>query len=413
MRTAGRLNLSLTDTGRAVVTGTVFVALASLIVPAFGVLSALVSVIAVSLLVGIALRPRTRITGDAPERIIAGQTIGLNYTVKNVGRLPLYNLCVKSSAGPDAIEQIGAPQIIPRLGPEETAEVTVKIRTLRRGRWQVKYPTCQSSFPFNLFRFGASARDEHTLVVLPSFFKLQTGPRRPGRHVSAGSGRPAGRAGLSAEYAGNRPFLPGDSLRTIDVRAWARLSTPATREYHDDQDNSAALVLDTAVADGMRSRPESSEVREFEAAVSLCASVAFSINSNRLIDLLMVGDDLHELASQPRSARLDSAHDILAAVEPTADYPSSQTSETLAGRFAETSEVYFVLLQWNKAHRELLELAENAGCHCTVLIVAEPDAAHVEQISMEQNSNIRGGVTKRHHMLDLPREKSNNTHFFL
>lgn len=386
---APRVNLSVTDTGRAVITGTVFVALASLIVPAFGVLSALIAILSVSLLVGFVMRPRIRITGDIPDRVVAGQTVGLDYTIRNIGRLPLYNLCVRSNTKSQAIEQVGEGQTIEHLGPNGSARVTLTVRALRRGHWQVKPPTCQSSFPFNLFRFGASAREEHTLVVLPYFSLLRADRAEPGRHACSGSGRLAGRMGLSAEYAGNRPFLPGDSLRTIDARAWARLSTPATKEYHNDLDNSAALILDTAVADRLLARSESGQVRELEAAVSLCSSIAFSINGDRPVDFLLTGDDIHDFGGQPRSVRLDMAQDMLAAVEPKGRYPSAQTAERLTERFSEISEAYFILIEWNKSHGHLLEVAENVGCHCTVLIVSESDSTGAGQTDQERGSEIR------------------------
>ena len=59
--------LGITDAGKTVLRGTIFVALAALVVPAFGVLSALVSVLLVSLIVGYFVRPRIQISGELPE----------------------------------------------------------------------------------------------------------------------------------------------------------------------------------------------------------------------------------------------------------------------------------------------------------------------------------------------------------
>jgi len=388
-RIAEKLNLSLTDTGSAVMTGTVLIALAALIVPAFGVLSALVSVLVVSLLVGFFMRPRIQITSDIPDRIVAGCTVSLTHRMRNTGRLPIYNLCVSPAATSKAIESISEPQIIPHIAPDDVAEVTITVRALRRGRWQLRSPTCQSGFPFNLFRFGASARDEHTLVVLPFFSMLQIDPTESAHHICTGTGRLTGRAGLSTEYAGNRPFMPGDSLRTIDARAWARLSTPATREYHSDLGKSAALILDTAIPAKDSPKTGPNGIEQFEAAVSLCASVAFSINTNRIIEVLLTGNNLLDFTTQPEAVRLERTHDALAAVEPTGDYPSPQTAEMPTERFAGISEVYIILLQWNQVHQRILETAENAGCHCTTLIVAEPDPIHADRIDSELPDNVR------------------------
>jgi uncharacterized protein (DUF58 family) len=401
-KTDGRLCFGLTDAGKMVLRGTGFVALAVLIVPAFGVLSALVSVVLMALLVGFVLRPKIRLSGNLPDRVIVGQTVRLKYVLKNVARLPAYNLCVrfatkgvrKRGALPEAIEQVGGEHLVSRLGPGETTEVTIAIRPKRRGYYQIKRPICQSSFPFNLFRFGTSRDDEQTLIVLPAFSRIQIPLRRLSRHVHASGARLAGRTGLSLEYAGNRPFMPGDSPRNIDARAWARLSVPATKEYYDDFDNYTALVLDTGVPEVL-SGPSSNEIKELEAAVSLCASVAFTINSDCLIDFLLAGPDLHQFGPSatsggwPGKVRLDKIHEILAGVEPSRGYSLEHIAPKLANRFSEISEVVFILLRWDKAYRRLLELAGQAGCHCTVLLIGQSGRMHVDEDNLSWTENVR------------------------
>ena len=401
-KTDGRLCFGLTDAGKMVLRGTGFVALAVLIVPAFGVLSALVSVVLMALLVGFVLRPKIKLSGNLPDRVIVGQTVRLKYVLKNVARLPAYNLCVrfapkgvpKRGALPEAIEQVGGEHLVSRLGPGETTEVTIAIRPKRRGYYQIKQPICQSSFPFNLFSFGTSRDDEQTLIVLPAFSRIQIPLRRLSRHVHASGARLAGRTGLSLEYAGNRPFMPGDSPRNIDARAWARLSVPATKEYYDDFDNYTALVLDTGVPEVL-SGPSSSEVKELEAAVSLCASVAFTINNDCLIDFLLAGPDLHQFGPPatsggwPGKVRLDKIHEILAGVEPSRGYSLEHIAPKLANRFSEISEVVFILLKWDKAYRRLLELAGQAGCHCTVLLIGQSGRMNVDEDNLSWTENVR------------------------
>ena len=155
---------------------------------------------------------------------------------------------------PDGIEQLADAQTVPVLAPGQTAEVAVTIRPKRRGCYRIRGPVCESSFPFNLFHFGASRDGEESLIVLPVFSLLDLSLPYVSRHVDASSLRPAGRMGTSPEYIGNRPYQPGDPPRRIDVRAWARLAVPATKEYDDDLDNYAALVLDTRVPEGRPNR---------------------------------------------------------------------------------------------------------------------------------------------------------------
>jgi uncharacterized protein (DUF58 family) len=262
------------------------------------------------------------------------------------------------------------------------AEVTVAIRPSRRGAYRISPPVCESSFPFNLFYFGSQRRDQERLVVLPVFWRLDLALPYVSRHVNASSLRPAGRTGISPEYIGNRPYQPGDPPRRIDVRAWARLSVPATKEYDDDLDNYAALVLDTRLPGSPFPASE-----ELEAAVSLCASVAYSIHGDCLIDLLLAGTDLHLFGSVPKTMRVDRIHETLAVVEPSPGYDAEQIGPLLEDRLSEISEVIFIVLRWDRTYQRLAELAEQAGCHCTAIVIGEPDWQ--AQVRSEEEKRVR------------------------
>jgi hypothetical protein len=402
-RAEGRLRFAMTDAGKVILRGIGFLAFAALLIPAFDVLSVLVCVCLVALVVGFVFRPRILVTGTLPDRIIAGEEAHLGYTIRNMGRLPAYHLRVRFRALPEAIEQTAEAAVAERLGPGQSTEVTVAIRPQRRGCYRLRPPVCESSFPFNLFHFGRSPDEEENLIVLPAFSLLDVSLPYVSRHVNASSLRPAGRTGTSPEYIGNRPFQPGDPPRRIDVRAWARLSVPATKEYDDDLDNYAALVLDTRVPevsrrlrsgqawsrsslagrllgrllrgrDAYKDRTGAPQpVKELEAAVSLCASMAYTIHRNCLIDLLLAGTNLHSFTSLPRATRLDRVQEILAAVEPSADGTVEQIGPLWEDRLEEISEVIFIVLRWDRTYQQLAQMAEQAGCHCTMLVVGEAD----------------------------------------
>jgi hypothetical protein len=378
IRTDAKLRIGLTDAGKLILRGIAFVALAALIVPAFGVLSALISVMLTALIVGFILRPRIQVSGNLPDRIVVNHAVRLKYLIRNVGHFPAYNLSLRFDALPDAIEQIENGHIISRIGSGDTTEVIVAIRPKRRGLYRIKQPVCQSSFPFKLFSFGVSCEDQEHLIVLPTFSLLRILLRHLNPYNHSDSAVLAGRRGAFPEYAGNRPFLPGDSRRRIDSRAWARLAMPATKEYHENFDNCTALVLDTGVSEASSSL-KPGESKEFEAAVSLCASVAFTINDNCLIDLLLAGPNLYQFTNWPRKMRLDKIHEILAGVEPSMNYTPEQMAPILAERLGQISEVFFIMSGWKKAYQPLLEMAAREGCHSTVFIIGESGKINLER----------------------------------
>ena len=386
-RTDAKLRIGLSDAGKMILRGIGFVALAALVVPAFGVLSALVSVMLTALIVGFILRPRIQVSGNLPDRIIVNQTVQLRYLLKNIGRLPAYNLCLSFDALPDVIEQVDNGCVVSRLGSGDTTEVAVTIRPKRRGCYRIKPPVCQSNFPFKLFSFGRSRDDQENLIVLPAFSLLRILLRHLNPQARSDSSILAGRTGTFPEYVGNRPFMPGDSMRRIDARAWARLAVPATKEYHENFDNCTALVLDTGVSKAL-SQLKSGENEMFEAAVSLCASVAFTINDNCLIDLLLAGPDLYQFTNWLRKMRLDKIHEILAGVEPSMDYTPEQMAPILADRLGRISEVVFIL-SGLEAYRQLLELAGRAGCHSTVFVIGETGKIDLDRHEMAWTENVQ------------------------
>ena len=376
-RTDATMRLSLTDAGRMLLLGTVLFFFTAAVIPAFGVLTALLSVLITALVVGFVLRPRVRVTATVPDSVVVGQSVQLRYTLENTARVPAYDLHLRFETLPQKIEQVGQIAIVPHLASGQATDVTVTIRPQRRGYYNLPSPMCQSSFPFNLLSFGRSHRAEQTLTVLPVFHQIQCPIRRLSRHVRTGGTGFAGRAEVSPEYAGNRPFLPGDSPRRIDTRAWARLSVPATKEYHNDSDSRAALVLDTRVP--ARRRPSNGDdIPALEAAVSLTASIAFSINQNCLVDLLLAGPQLHEYASWLRGPRLHKIHEVLAGVQPAEGYALDDAIAALGGRFYDVAEAIFILLKWDRTYTQLLEVAARAGCHSTVILIDAPAAAPAE-----------------------------------
>jgi len=371
-----RTHFGMTDAGKMVLRGTLLVAGASLLVPVFGVLATLVAVMLVALVTGYLLRPKIRVTATLPDRIVAGQTVRLTYTLANVARLPAYNLRLRLLRLPEALEQVEDGHLVARLGPGRTVEIDIAVHAKRRGHYEIGSPLCESSFPFNLFRFSATHGRTEQLLVLPAFSRLGLSLHRLDRHVQAGGARLAGFNGVSPEYVGNRPFLPGDSPRRIDARAWARLSVPATKEYDDDFDNYAALILDTRVPAHLRDPSDRSDA--LEAAVSLCASVAFTMHRTYVLDLLLAGSDVHPFTRGPRTGRFERIHEMLADVQASTDFSAERIVPVLADRFHEISQVIFIVAYWDQPYRRLLEMAERAGCRTKVFLVGSPDAAGAE-----------------------------------
>jgi hypothetical protein len=361
------LYLSMTEAGKVLLHGTACILLAALIVPAFGILAALAAVLLTALIAGFVLRPRVQVRGNLPDSVIVGQAAHFRYKIENGARVSAYQLSVEIDSLPASIERLNGSHLIPRLTPGATTELTLDFTMHRRGRFLIPAPVCRSGFPFNLFVFGLSHAGDQPLLVLPPVYPLRlTVHDRIWRLSSSGGGFTA-RTEVSPEYAGNRPFVTGDSPRHIDARAWARLSVPATKEYYADQDKLAVLVLDSRVPGLSRRDVEPNE--PFEAAVCLCASAAFTLERDCFIDSVLIGPTLHRFAQVPTTHRFTTLHQMLATVEPSDGYDLESTGQEMEADWRQTSEAVFILLTWDKMYSRLIEQAARAGCHTTVLLL--------------------------------------------
>ena len=370
-RNRARFRLGLTESGRVLLRGTVFIFLAALIVPAFGVLSALIAALLTGLAAGFILRPRIRVESDVPDSVITGQAVRLRYVLENASRFPVYSLSVEPGDLPDGVELTESPPVVPRLGPGERTEVIFVVQPHRRGYYRLSSPRCRSGFPFDLFWFGTSGNEELALEVLPQYSSMSLMLQSLHQRVENTGSTLSGRTEISPEYVGNRPFLPGDSPRRIDARAWARLSVPATKEYFDNYGSSAMLILDTYVPRGLRAR-DSSPIPAFEAAICACASAAFTLDRECLIDHVFIGSALHSFTESSRIGRFETIHHMLARVEPSDECSLDRILPILDAQLHRTSELVLVVTMWNEACMELTERAARAGCHTTVVWSGEP-----------------------------------------
>ena len=255
---------------------------------------------------------------------------------------------------------------IESLGPGQSVEWPCTVVPQRRGRHRLDGPVCRSAFPFNLAHIGRAFSFTQTVLVLPAFYDLDPQTLGPWVGLHGDGPRLLGGTGTYPEYLGNRPYLPGDPPRRIDARAWARLSVPAVREFQETGEPRVGLFLDTCPA----KKGNTESAHDFEAAVSLCASVAHSMRRSCAIEWFAAGEEIHTLTAVPQGERSDRVHEILAEVGPAESRAAETSAEAMAERFAAVSAAVFVLSSWDMQQRQWAEWARQAGCHTTVLVVA-------------------------------------------
>lgn len=360
----------LTPAGKYLV-GSMFLACfgtASVQIPVYQMLCALAALLIVAGCVGVVFRARVNVIGRFPEKGTVGELISAEFTVTNRSLLPAYDVALGFYDLPRGLRQFSAEQIVPALPSGAAAAVPVTLYPLRRGLYELPVLRTYSTFPFNLVRCGVCRHALEPLLVLPAFHPL-AGIRLPlSARYQPGGISLTSNVGESPEYIGNREYVPGEPVRRLDFRSWARLGRPVVREYQEEYYCRIALILDTFIAPSRKGGPAG--FPELEAAVSLAASVADALSDGEyLLDIFAAGPELYVFRSGRHTAHFENVLEILACVEACRQNPFETVAPALAEELGNISAAICIFLDWDDARRQLARTVLEAGCSLKALVI--------------------------------------------
>lgn len=252
---------------------------------------------------------------------------------------------------------------LPQIAPGATETVPMTLTPQRRGRMVLSGLTLLRTDPLGLFRGAVAVAQPQAVVILPRRYPLPDF-RMPGeRRYHAGGVALTSSVGEAGEFISLRDYRPGDPLRRIHWRSWARTGRPVVKEYQEEFFVRHALVLDTFT--------ESAESDAFEAAVSVAASFACTVQTQEsLLDLLFVGTEAVCVTTGRGLGDTDHILAMLAEVRPSRKRTFDHLTGMVVGRSAILSGCICVLLGWNNARRELVGRLRQMGTPVRVLVVA-------------------------------------------
>jgi uncharacterized protein (DUF58 family) len=156
------------------------------------------------------------------------------------------------------------------------------------------------------------------------------------------------------ELMGVRPYRPGDPVRDLHPKTWARTGEPHVREYQQEYFTRIGVVLDTDAA--------SLSEAGFEAAISLAAGVLAKLTRGEaLIDVLMVGREVHALTVGRSLSSLDQALDVLACAEQGESLKSAELMHHLEPYLSRLSAVVLITQSVDDSRIALTEMLTHRG----------------------------------------------------
>lgn len=270
---------------------------------------------------------------------------------------------------------------VPLLPPRGTCEVTAELSHLRRGRLTLDAVTLARLDPLGIARATVRMPLTDSLLVLPKRYPVPPLQLPGARKHNDGGVALAFSVGDSEEFATLREYRPGDPLRRIHWRSWAKVGEPIVKEYQREFFVRHALVLDTFV--------DTDPNDVFEEAVSIAASLACTIQTQEsLLDLLFVGPETYCFTAGRGLGHTERMLEVLACVQSCTRTPFSALHQLVVDHSALVSGCICVLVAWDEPRRALVHALERLGVSTLVLLVTEAGAAAPD----------RDGVQRFHHL---------------
>ncbi len=249
------------------------------------------------------------------------------------------------------------------VGRGQSFRVPLEIVPLRRGIVSFDDLRLLLPDPFGLFqRCRKVTAPAATLIVLPRRFPLPPIELPGGAAFKISGEANTNTIGNSGEFVGLRDYRPGDPLRQIHWRSWARTGRPIVKELEDTHYPRYGLIVDTL------SRERTDE--QFEEAISVAASFAASIDTQEsLLDLMFIKDEAHRVTAGRGVARAEKLLEVLAGVTPerTANFP--QLSRLVLRHRDDLSSCIVIFNGWDEARASFLLSLQRGGVLCVPIVI--------------------------------------------
>jgi len=264
---------------------------------------------------------------------------------------------------------------LPALLPNSKTEIVYEINSDYRGVIRFADLTVTRSDPFGLFNACVTNYLPQSLLVLPKLYHLPS-IKLPGlRRYQSGGVALASSVGDSEEFRSLREYRPGDPMRKIHWKSWAKVGKPIVKEEQDEFFVRHALILDTF-------QPiKYSEI--LEEAIAIASSLACEVQTQEsLLDLMFVGHEAYCFTFGRGLSHTDKMLEILASVIACQDKTFDSIIPVVMERISLLSGCICIFLTWDESRQKLVNYLKGMGIHTLVLILLEKEAENLDAQSL-------------------------------
>jgi uncharacterized protein (DUF58 family) len=253
---------------------------------------------------------------------------------------------------------------VPTIPPHSTINVTIPLTPLRRGKLVFTGLEVKRPDPMGIFFAKHRVKLYGDVVSLPKRYAVPPLHWISERHFHRGGLALAATVGDSEEFIGLREYRPGDPLRHIHWRSFAKRGTPVVKEHQDEFFDRHALVIDTF--------PGTSAPQDFEAAIALAASFVQSERpSDSILDLIFIGRQVWHRASGRGLSNNRQILLQLAELQPAGEDEFDRLTTYLERYLDRLASIIMVTTSWGPARQEFVEALAQRRLRCLSLSVGE------------------------------------------
>jgi len=263
-------------------------------------LSQLLWLVILAFICGLLFRPRLTLRLCTTPLLINGQRFQVAMILENTGRLAAYDLTCEFPSSLRGLELITRSVAVEALAAGAQTIIHFEIQATARGEFALPSLQIASLFPLGMFRFISHHAIAERLAVAPRYqHELHSEWMR---HFGDASAIPQLLQREKAlEYIGSREYREGMSVRRWDYAAWARLGSPAVREFDEAEEPTLVIVVDVL----HRSKADVDEA--LEALLCKVAAVVVALDQHRFrLVLIQVAESVVLSDHQGGNAQAES-----------------------------------------------------------------------------------------------------------
>ncbi|MBD2180527.1 DUF58 domain-containing protein [Planktothrix sp. FACHB-1375] len=255
---------------------------------------------------------------------------------------------------------------LPPLPPNSKTEIVYEIAPAYRGVIRFADLTVIRPDVFGLFNACVTNHLPQSLLVLPKLYNVPPIKLPGARRYQSGGVALASSVGDSEEFRSLREYRPGDSLRKIHWKSWAKVGKPIVKEEQDEFFVRHALILDTFQS------VKYSQI--LEEAIAIAASLACEVQTQEsLLDLMFVGHEAYCFTFGRGLSHTDKMLEILASVVACRDKSFDAIIPVVMERVSLLSGCICIFLCWDDDRKRLVNYLSGMGIHSLVLILTDAD----------------------------------------